>query len=215
MRRVIEPSEEAQSLTFKASNEQGDTLDIDQDLVPEIPNQPNSRLKIPDQLAGIFGDPPLLQGEDPKLYQALLDAVIDDRQPKGFEDWIYVYETVTKLWEEQRLRRASAGLLRSGMFRALRYFLIAIHSDGGLPDFAEARELAFKYFHRDEKERKKVTSLLAQYGITPEALQAKAAQDNSDAVQMFEAMISRREKSRRKLRKEDQGLRRRRGSQKD
>jgi hypothetical protein len=35
-------------------------------------------------------------------------------------------------------------------------------------------------------------------------LHAKAAQDNADALQMFERMIARRERGRRKLRKEDE-----------
>jgi hypothetical protein len=56
---------------------------------------------------------------------------------------------------------------------------------------------------------------LARYGITPAVLQAKAAQQNSDAIQMFEAMGARRGKERRKLRREDERLQRRRDSEKD
>ena len=51
---------------------------------------------------------------------------------------------------------------------------------------------------------------MERYGITPAVLQAKAAQFNSDAIQMFEAMIARRERGRRKLRKEDERRGRRR-----
>jgi hypothetical protein len=190
---------------------------------------------IPRELEGLFGDPPLLEGEDPDLYWGLLGAMIKDRQPQSFLEWTYVYDMVSKLWEEGRLKRASTGLMRGEMFSALMYFLRQIHTDGQdeepeqgeryfLPPIhtdhhpaklGEAEKLAFKYFSEKPKERQKVISLLAKYGITPAVLQAKAAQQNSDAFQMFEAMKARSEKERRKLHREDERLRRRRDSAKD
>jgi hypothetical protein len=61
---------------------------------------------------------------------------------------------------------------------------------------------ALKYFSNDPNERKKVVSLLTQHGITPVEFQAKAAQLNSEPLQMFERTITARENGRRKLRKE-------------
>ena len=52
--------------------------------------------------------------------------------------------------------------------------------------------MAFKYFSEKSREKQEVVALLARYGITPAVLQAKAAQQNSDAIQMFEAMTARR-----------------------
>ena len=172
-------------------------------------------IRIPDELEALFGDPPLLEGEDPNLYWGLLAGMIRDRNPQSFPEWIYVYDMVHKLWEEQRLKRASTGLMRGEMFNALMYFLMKITADGGLPKIGEAKDLAFKYFSQNSREKQEVMALLARYGITPAVLQAKAAQQNSDAIQMFEAMIARRERGRRKLRKEDEGARRRRESAKD
>jgi len=185
----------------------------------ETPDIETPAVKIPDELMGLFGNPPLLDGEDPKFYWDLLAVVVDERKPKSFAEWVYVYDEVTKLWEEQRLRRASAGLLRGERFKALQYFLEEIGVDGHLKKTGGPTNLAFKYFSDDRKERQEVVSLLEKYGITPATVQAKAAQLNSDAIQMFEAMIARREKSRRKLRKDDDRARRRRdakqGSGKD
>jgi hypothetical protein len=97
--------------------------------------------------------------------------------------------------------------MRGEMFSALMYFLQQIHADGKESEQTEqtfslevdpprklsaTQKLAFKYFSKDPKEKQQVTSLLARYGITPAVLQAKAAQQNSDAVQMFEAMGARR-----------------------
>jgi hypothetical protein len=181
-------------------------------------------INVPDDLQGLFDDPPLLDGEDPNLYWGLFAAMIKERKPQSFSEWTYVHDMVSKLWEERRLKRASTGLMRGEMFGALVYFLRIIQSDGqepeqnkqiGLPrleltlsnfqppPLTAAEKLAFKYFSKNPKERQEVISLLARYGITSAALQAKAAQQNSDAIQMFEAMIARREKGRRKLRRED------------
>ena len=114
------------------------------------------------------------------------------------------------------MKLASTGLMRGEMFEALRYFLIKIGQDGRLlPKMGKggSKDLAFKYFSENPREKQEVMALLARYGITPAVLQAKAAQQNSDAIKMFEAMIARREKSRRKLRKEDEAVRRRRESE--
>jgi hypothetical protein len=175
-------------------------------------------IRIPDELDGLFGDPPLLEAEDPNLYWGLLAGMIRDRNPQSFPEWIYVYDMVHKLWEEQRLKRASTGLMRGEMFNALMYFLTNISADGPLTSIigeGGAKDLAFKYFSEKSREKREVVALLARYGITPAVLQAKAAQQNSDAIQMFEAMTARRERGRRKLRKEDEGVRRRRESAKD
>ena len=183
-------------------------------------------IKIPDRLEGLFDDPPLLEGEDANLYWGLFGAMIKDRNPQDLWEWIYIHDTVNKLWEEGRLKRASAGLMRGEMFSALMYFLRQIHTDGQEPEQTEqtyflpsidyqppkpsaAEKLAFKYFSKNPEERQEIISLLARYAV----LQAKAVQQNSDAIQMFEAMIVRREKGRRKLRREDE-LHQRRGSEK-
>jgi hypothetical protein len=110
-------------------------------------------IKIPDELEGLFGDPPLLEGEDPHRYWGLLAALVKEREPQSFADWSYVHDTVNKLWEEGRLKRASTGLMRGEMFSALMYFLAQIYTDGGLQKFGGAQDLAFKYFSTDPKEK--------------------------------------------------------------
>jgi hypothetical protein len=154
--------------------------------------------EIPDQLESLFGEPPLLEGEDPGLYSRLRSAVIDDHKPETLVDWIYVNDLVIKLWEEQRYRRASTALIRSGMLKAVEYFL----KDICLALVDEPEQVALKYFSTNPKERKEVTSLLAQHGITASELQAKAAQLEGPGVLMFDRMIAARESGRRLLRKE-------------
>jgi hypothetical protein len=180
------------------------TMDIEDDKTP----LEKLGIEIPNELEGLFGEPSLLDGEDPNLYWGLLAAMIKDRKPQGFPDWIYVYDTVDKFWEEGRLKRASTGLMQGEMFSALMYFLSPIHADGHLKKPGAAEKLAFEFFSDNPKERQEVIALLARYGITLPTLHAKAAQQKSDAIQMFEAMRARRGKERRKLREEDERLRR-------
>jgi hypothetical protein len=173
---------------------------------------------IPEEFKGLFNDPPLLEGEDPDHYWALLAAMIKDRKPEKFAEWVVVHDTVDKLWEERQFKRASAGLMRSGMFNAAEQFLNHFHADGKEPELKRtlldvellpppltaAEKLAFKYFGKDLKEREEVASLFARYGVTPAALQAKAAELNSGPIQMFEAMRARRERERRRIRQDDE-----------
>jgi hypothetical protein len=160
-----------------------------------------NKFEIPKQLESLLGQPPLLEGEDREAYLALRSALIEDRQPKTVMDWIHVHDLVTQLWEEQRYRRASAGLIRGGMLAALQYYLREISKSCFLGDWS-VTEKANQYFSDNPKERKEVISLLAQYGITPSELLAKAAQLESNGVLTFERLVSSRVNGRRMLRKE-------------
>jgi hypothetical protein len=154
--------------------------------------------EIPKQLESLLGQPQLLEGEDREAYLALQSAVIEDRKPDRLMEWIGVNDLVIKLWEEQRYRRASTALIRSGTLKAIEYFL----KDICLALFDEPSQMAMKYFSTDPKERREVTSLLAQHGITASEIQAKAAQLEGPGVLMFDRMVAARESGRRLLRKE-------------
>ena len=109
-------------LKVASTKEQSHDLAEDEKTVPG-----KLGIRILVELDGLFGDPPLLEGEDPNLYWGLLAGMIKDRNPESFAEWIYVHDMVDKLWEEQRFKRALSGLMRGEMFNALRYFL-AQHS---------------------------------------------------------------------------------------
>jgi hypothetical protein len=160
--------------------------------------------KIPAQLKGLFPEPPFLDGQDPNLYRNLLAAVIDERQPKTVTDWIAVHDLVTKLWEEQVFRRASNALIRGGMIKAVAHFVRELKGGGEVI----RSKAAVRYFSKDPKERTEIRSRLGQYGIGDAELHAKSAQDNSDALQMFERMNNTRQRGRRRLDKDDRRRRR-------
>lgn len=172
--------------------------------------------EIPEELRALFGDPPLLEGEDPKLYQSLLGALINDHKPKTTTDWIAIHDEITALWDERRLRRASTGIIRAGVLPALREFAGQVfwHDYPSTPDKTQQVK-ALEYFSEDLDERNEFKSLLAQYGLAEAEIHAKAAQLNSDALQMFESLISARERKRRRLRKEQRQIARERRKNND
>ena len=151
-----------------------------------------------DQFENLFGQPPLLEGEDKERYLRLRVAVVRDLKPESIFDWINVQDQVDKVWEEQRYKRAAAALINGGLLKALEYYLKAISES----PFEESSQLAVKYFSTSAKERKEVISLLAQHGITLAELHAKATQLEGAGVQMFDRMVAVRENGRRLLRKE-------------
>jgi hypothetical protein len=95
-----------------------------------------------------------------------------------------------------RFRRISA---RGERFNALEYYL-SLTEEKMLP--LPSKPAVLKYFSKNAKEREEVRARLAQYDITPAELHAKAAQLNSEPIQMFERMITARANGRRMLRKE-------------
>ena len=162
------------------------------------------KIEIPKALESLLGPPPLLEGEDREAYLALRSLVIEEAQPKTVTDWVDVHDFVTQLWEEQRFRRASVAIIRGGMLAALEYFLEEIDKCVTDLPFSSGRlkKKARQYFSANPKERKEIISLLAQYGITPSELLAKAAQLESNGVLMFERLVTARANARRMLRKE-------------
>jgi hypothetical protein len=154
--------------------------------------------EIPDQFEDLFGAPPLLEGEDPKRYLRLRAAIVRDLKPKTALEWINAKDHIDKVWEEDRYKRAAAALINSAMVEALACFLTPICE----VTYGDPTKLALQYFSADPKDKKRVISLLAQYGITIAELQAKAAQLGSGGLQMFDRLVAARENGRRLLRKE-------------
>jgi len=165
------------------------------------PDFATTGIPFPEALKGLVDDPPLLEGEDPKLYWSLLAAVVEDEKPQSIMEYIDVIDQVNKVWEEQRLRRVSVGLIRGQTLTALKFFLEPIR------EMKNHFNLAREYFSDDPKERKEVESRLAQYGITPTEVHAKAAQLNRHTLQLFERMAVERANARRQLRKDKRNRR--------
>lgn len=169
-------------------------------------------INIPDYVRGIMLEPPLLEGENPDLYWGIVRGLIEERKPQTMSDWIALSDLATKLWEERLFRKASNALIRGGKLAAVQQFLEEI-----LPGESDLKRTETnaprhgnKYFSEDPGKRKEYRSLLAKFGVADAEIYARSAQNNSDTIMMFEQMIASRERSRRKLRKEDRVARKER-----
>lgn len=63
------------------------------------------------QRKSIFGPAPIIQGEDIKLYEDLLEEVRDYVNPKDVIEEIFVHDVVDLTWEILRWRTAKASLI--------------------------------------------------------------------------------------------------------
>jgi hypothetical protein len=66
---------------------------------------------VPPDIAALFGVPPLLSTEDPRLYREMLDRFAESVAPKNIIEWLWVKDIVDLSWEIARLRRYRALLI--------------------------------------------------------------------------------------------------------
>jgi hypothetical protein len=160
--------------------------------------------RIPKNIIGLLVEPALLEGEEPSLYWNLFSAMIDEHQPQSLFDWLALIDFVGKLWDERFYRRATNAIIRSGQRLAVEQFVVETSpgEDGLMGREKRAERRANKYFSANKKESAEVQSQLANYAITEAEILARSAQNNADAIVMFERMVTSRERDRRKLEKE-------------
>ena len=72
-----------------------------------------------DLAADLFGEPPLMKGEDKDRYFRLLAAVKHQIQPQDFFDEVRVHELTDKIWEQQRCKHSVAALVEGAYVEAL------------------------------------------------------------------------------------------------
>ena len=59
----------------------------------------------PDEVQALFGEPPLLRGEDVGLYNELMGQFAKLVEPKDMIEWWWVKDLTDHSWEIRRLRR--------------------------------------------------------------------------------------------------------------
>lgn len=157
-----------------------------------------------DQLDDLFGEPPLIKGEDKARYWRLHGAITHQMKPKTVFDKICVRETTDKLWQQQRCKQSTASIVESAFVEALTILLRPFNSPTMTIGEDAASELARNYYNGEanQKEEEKMECRLAQYFITPEQIRAKAMQICGPDVLIFNRMETHCEASLRMLQKE-------------
>ncbi len=115
-----------------------------------------------------------------------------------------VNDQTNKYCEELRLRRNAKDLIEGACIEAFASLVAPYISPRVLMKVRSPSEIARLYYSGDDKPRKEMASLLEQYGITAEQIQAKAVQLIGNSLQMIDRMIASPETSRRSLRRENE-----------
>jgi hypothetical protein len=159
-----------------------------------------------DQLDDLFGEPPLIRGEDKARYWRLHGAIAHQMKPITVLDKMRVRDTADKLWQQQRCKQSTASIIESAFVEALMILLRPFNSPGMGMEIGEdaATELARNYYNGEAtpKEEEKMECRLAQYFISPEQIRAKAMQICGPDVLIFNRMETHCEASLRMLQKE-------------
>lgn len=151
----------------------------------------------------LFGEPPLIQGEDKERYFRLLAAVRQEIKPINIFDELSVHDMADKFWEQQRCKQNVAALVARTFIEALACLLLAAMAPNFLNGDA-AMEIAREYYggHANPKRMDEIDSLLVTLGIGKEHIRAKAMQLCGADISMFNRMATSCETAIRQLRKE-------------
>jgi hypothetical protein len=150
-----------------------------------------------------FARPPLLESEDPKAYDRLLDRVSDAVRPSDWIEEIWVQDVVDLSWEVLRGRRFKINLLtasipdviakilvRPGKFE---YFTDQEGESGlrqvGHIDESDAKELAQKWAAKDPAALEEVNEMLAAKGQTMDTVEVRALVLALDSIETIDGLI--------------------------
>ena len=168
-----------------------------QDFSPHETDAPQSCAEdithvIPDDIAALFGKPPLLHWEDPDDYNRLLEFIAVEVKPKGAMEWLYTKDIADLTWEGLRLRRIKATCINSGTPRASRAILGPIagiaeafckFNEGNWIELVVSNSLG-----GDEKASKTVETLLHGGGLKRDALTAASFCEQIKIIENIERM---------------------------
>jgi hypothetical protein len=77
----------------------------------------------PARRSRLFGQPLLLEGEDPAAYEELLARLYAAVEPLDVIDEIFIDDTISLQWDVLRWRRSKSSLIRARGLAALERFL--------------------------------------------------------------------------------------------
>lgn len=132
---------------------------------------------VPADVASLLGRAPILPGEDGEAYAALTARVAQALSPHDIVEWFWIKDIVDNSWESARLRRLRAQVIALNRARGLAAILRSNHITAfkdpeGTAVPAEAVVQA--YVEGDPLWVPRVNLALANFGLTPEAIDAES-----------------------------------------
>ena len=157
---------------------------------PASSSPPNQQILPPD-LSSLFPIP-LIPGEDPQAYAALLSQVTAGVKPTDAIEELWVRDVVDLVWDSQRLRRLKANLLVLAQKGALAHLLEATQDpDLALLDGPSGNhQLASRWLVEDESALAEVQAILGARGLDMNSIMAQALSDKLKQIEKFDQMIA-------------------------
>jgi hypothetical protein len=138
------------------------------------------------EVAGVFADAPLIIGEDPADYAQLTAKVLAVVRPGDFIEEMFARDVIDLFWEVTRLRRLKAGLLDANRGKGVKEILFSF----GSTDREHNRDLAARWHLGDKDARDPVAEVLADAGLSVEAIMGQTLSLSIDSIERIDRMIA-------------------------
>jgi hypothetical protein len=186
---------------------------------------------VPQEIQNLFGKRPLVSGEEPELYDALLSRVAVAVSPTDIIEWLYVKDVVDLTWGIHRLRRFAAAIVDNGRQAARDSLLYNLESTKNarilkMPIvciervIVHPRSFPEENITKEENQREEKSGSSkpepeppAEPSLDEDSITAEAFRQNIDPIEAIERMTAateaRREKMLREIERHQESLGRR------
>jgi hypothetical protein len=141
---------------------------------------------------------PLLATESKNDFDQILEALVQEIEPRGIVERMFVGDIAHLSWDILRYRRCKAGIINFKLRDALENLLQdLLHVPGESLPFAEAKNLAYRWFS-NQKARKQVLKLLEQFNLDESAIEAEAIRVLAANLEQLDRLLASAESRRNK-----------------
>lgn len=153
---------------------------------------------LPRHLDFLLEDRPLLEGEDPQQYDALLRELVQELGPRSALEAICIKDVVDLIWEAKRFRGWKQQILGQARLKAIKSLLfpviVANHQEiqfilGANPE-VEAEALALGWLQGDKKAAASCEKLLRARGLTAADITAAAFHQALPEIERIDRMAA-------------------------
>ncbi|MER2265744.1 HNH endonuclease [Methylobacterium oxalidis] len=152
---------------------------------------------LPAHLAFLFEDRPLLPGEDPAQYNAVLASIVQQVKPRDVVETLWVKDLVGLVWEAKRLRLWRQRIVDQARLQAAEALIkpvLEAQDKSAFPVISEierkARDLALNWLNGKAAEAATVETLLQVRGLTTADVIAKAFELRMPDLERVDRMLT-------------------------
>lgn len=138
-----------------------------------------------DDLSEIFGDAPLLDGEDRQAYQSLKERLFASVRPGDTIEQIWVYDILNFTWETKRLRGLKVKLIAASSYEGIDNLLKP------MVDNSTRQDLVKKWASNDEEGVERVSKILDKTFLDEGSINAQVLLNKLDALERIDELIAR------------------------